>query len=255
MLVLPTFVGSAVSRKWVASLLVSVSVGLAGVEGVAALKLMFPCSIRLLPITGLLKLMTGAASTVMGAVIVVTPGEDTLRFAVPWATPVTEKVTESCPGATVAVAGTVATAVLSEERLNVIPPAGAAAEIVSATFVLLVAFTLIELGFNESVTVTVTLAESGANPVAVPVIEAEPIAAPVTCGFADGIKRPAGTNTLCVTEATAVLELVKLIVRPPVGAAKERLTGRLPLCPGPKTGTVPKLISFVVIVSGAVAVT
>src|SRR5271167_261344 len=103
---------------------------------------------------------------------------------------------------------------------------------VIVTFVVSVAFKLIEVGFNESVTVTVTFAVSGANPVAVALICAEPIAAPVTCGFAEGIKRPAGTKTLCVTEATAVLELVKLMVRPPVGAANERLTGKLLVCPG-----------------------
>src|SRR5260370_30800145 len=49
MLALPTFVWSAVSRKCVGSLLVRVSVGLAGVEGGAAPKLMPPGMIALFP--------------------------------------------------------------------------------------------------------------------------------------------------------------------------------------------------------------
>src|SRR5271163_1144959 len=152
-----------------------------------------------------------------------------------------------------AVAGTVATLGVSEVRLKVIPPAGAAAEMLRVTFTVVVAFTLMELGLNESVTVTVAPTVSGANPVAVPVICAEPMVTPVTWGFADGMVRPAGTNTLGVTVATAKLELAKLIVRPPVGAAKERLTGRLALCPGPSTGMVPKLTRLFVTVRGAVA--
>ena len=139
--------------------------------------------------------------------------------------------------------------------MKVIPPAGAAAEIVKVTLTDLVAFTPIDPGFKESVTVTVTLAESGAKPVAVALICAEPIAPPVTCGFAEGISKPAGTKTLGVTVAMELLELVKLIVRPPGGAAKERLTGRLALCAGPKTGIVPKLMRLLVTANGAVALT
>src|SRR5208282_1005985 len=198
-------------------------------------------------------LIAGAALTLMGAVRVVIPGEETLRFADPGVTPVTANVTLSCPCGTVAVAGTVATLGVSEARLNVIPPAGAAAEMVRVTLTVLVAFKLMEFGFKESVTVTATLALSGANPVAEPLICVVPMVAPVTWGFADGMSRPAGTKTLGVTVATAGLELAKLMVSPPVGAAKERLTGRLALCPGPSTGIVPKLIRLAVTVSGAVA--
>jgi hypothetical protein len=188
-----------------------------------------PVTIRLFPTIWLDKLMAGCTPTLIGAVIVVMPGEETLRFADPWATPVTGKVTVSCPCGTTTVDGTVAAAALSEARLNVIPPAGAAAEMVRVTFTVRVAFMLIELGLSESVTVTETLPESGANPVAVAVICVEPIITPVTWGFADGICKPAGTKTLGVTAATEGLELVKLMVRPPGGAANERLTGRLPL--------------------------
>jgi len=134
------------------------------------------------------------------------------------------------------------------------PPAGAAAEMVSVTLTDLWALTLIEPGVNVPVTVTETLAVSGANPVAVALICAEPIAPPVTCGFAEGMSKPAGTKTLGVTVATVAFVLVKLIVRPPVGAAKERLTGRLALCPGPRTGIVPKLMRLPVTANGAVAV-
>ena len=73
-----------------------------------------------------------------------------------------------------------ATAVLSEDRLNVMPPVGAPAEMFSVTLVVPVAFTLIEVGFSESVTVTVTVPVSGANPTAVAVICVAPIATAVT---------------------------------------------------------------------------
>src|ERR1700688_1238630 len=146
MLPLPTFVASAVSGKCVGSLLVRVRVGLGGVNGVAVSKLMLPWTIRLLPIIGLLRLIPGTGPTLIGAVIVVIPRDDTLRFAEPCATPVTAMVTLSCPCRTVAVAGTVATLIVSEEGLNVIPPAGAAAEMVRVTFIVLVALTLMEAG-------------------------------------------------------------------------------------------------------------
>src|ERR1700688_3142917 len=98
MLAVPTLVGSPVSRKCVGSLLVNVMVGLAGAEGGAALRLRLPCAIRLLPTIGVFRLMSGAAPTLMAAVIVVIPGDETLRFAVPCVTPVTANVAVSCPG-------------------------------------------------------------------------------------------------------------------------------------------------------------
>src|SRR5580704_1814075 len=151
MLAVPTFVESAVRRKCVGSLLVKVSVGLAGGGGAGALRLRFPWMIVLCPTIRAPTLIVGAGLTLMVVVIVVIPGEDKLRFAEPCATPVTVKVTVSCPCGTVTVAGTVATPVLSEAMLNVMPPAGAAAEIVRVTFAVLVAFTLIGLGLNEPV--------------------------------------------------------------------------------------------------------
>ena len=59
MLAVPTFVQSAVSRKCVGSLLVSVIVSL---EGGAAAKLTLPPTIRLLPTMGALTLIAGAAT-------------------------------------------------------------------------------------------------------------------------------------------------------------------------------------------------
>ncbi len=64
MLALPTFVWSAVSRKCVGSLLVRVSVGLAGVEGGAAPKLMPPGMIALFPAIVLIIFMGGAVTVV-----------------------------------------------------------------------------------------------------------------------------------------------------------------------------------------------
>src|SRR6266436_5806236 len=159
----------------------------------------------------------------------------------------------SCPCGTVTVAGTVAAAVLSEDRLNVMPPVGAAAEMASVTFAVLVAFTLMVLGFSESVTVTVTVPVSGANPTAVAANWVAPIATPVTWGFAAGTSRPAGTKTLGVIVATEVFALRKLMVRPFAGAGKDRLTGRLQLCPGAKLGIVPKLMTLLVTMRGAMA--
>ena len=255
MLAVPTFVGSAESKKWVGSLLVKVSVVLAGDNGAGAVRLMLPEITKLLPIAGAgtLTVIAGAGPTLMGAVMAVIPGDDTLRFAVPCATPVTANVTLSWPGGTVTLAGTVAAAVLSDERLNTMPAGGAAAEIDNVTFVVLVAFTLIELGLSESVTVTVTAAVSGANPAAVAVTCVAPIATPVTCGFAAGMNRPAGTKTLGEMVATELFALAKLMVNPLAGAAKDKLTGKLPLCPGANVGMVPKLIRLLVTASGAVA--
>jgi len=147
----------------------------------------------------------------------------------------------------------VAATVLSEARLKVIPPAGAGAEMVRVSVTVPVAFTLIGFGLTEAVTVTVTVAESGANPVAVAVICVAPMDTPVTWGFAAGMNSPAGTKTLGVIVATEVFALVKLMVRPPGGAAKERLTGRLPLWPGAKTGIVSKLMRLLVTVRGVEA--
>src|SRR5712691_8359955 len=107
---------------------------------------------RLFPTIQLDKDIAGAGLTVMGAVTVVMPVEVTLRFAEPWATPVTPKPTESCPAGTVTVAGTVAALTLSEARLKVIPPAGAGAEIVKVSMTVLVALKEMEVGLSEAVT-------------------------------------------------------------------------------------------------------
>ena len=65
------------------SLLVRVSDGLGDVDGGTSPKLMLAEVTRLLPITGTFTLIPGTGPTLMGAVIVVIPGEVTVTFAEP----------------------------------------------------------------------------------------------------------------------------------------------------------------------------
>ena len=69
---------------------------------------------------------------------------------------------------------------MSDARLKVMPPGGAAAETVRVAFAVLVAFTEMEVGLSEAVTVTATATVSGANPVAVAVTCVEPMVTAVT---------------------------------------------------------------------------
>ena len=62
MLAVPIFVGSAVSRKCVGSLLVRVSDGFGGVEGGGAAKLALPAMIKLFPTIPPLRLMVGVVT-------------------------------------------------------------------------------------------------------------------------------------------------------------------------------------------------
>jgi hypothetical protein len=96
----------------------------------------------------------GAAETVIGTVSVLIPAEVMVNIALPAATPVTGICALSPPAGTVTLAGTVATAVLLLERLNVMPPAGAGALIFNWMFVVRVAFRLSEVGLVDAVTVT-----------------------------------------------------------------------------------------------------
>ena len=110
-----------------------------------------------------------------------------------------------------------------------------------------------EVGVTEAVTVTWTDCVSGAKPVADAVMLALPIVTPVTCGFVDATFAPAGTKTLAVTVATAVLLLTKFTVTPPAGAGVERLKARLLVCAGASTRPVARLISLLVTVTLVVA--
>src|SRR5260370_9167729 len=108
------------------------------------------------------------------------------------------------------------------------PPAGAAAEMASVTFAVLVAFTLMVLGFSESVTVTVTVPVSGANPTAVAVNWVAPIATPVTWGFAAGTSRPAGDKTFGGVVATRGFARSEVMYKPCAGAGYRRAIGPVP---------------------------
>ena len=59
-------------------------------------------------------------------------------------------------------------------------------------------------GVKLNVRVTLTTLVSGANPAALAVIDAVPGVTPVICGFAAGMRTPAGMNTLGVIVATLV---------------------------------------------------
>jgi len=199
--------------------------------------------------------------TLTVAVAVVIPAELALMAVVPDAIPVTGTAIEVVPPRMVADKGTVAMPTLLEPRVNMIPPAGAGAEIVR--------FRLPAggdmgmervLGLNAAVTLTLAIATSGAYPVAVAVICVEPMVPPVTCGFAVGTVRPAAMKTLDgTTEASVVgaappgfAAVAKLTVTPPVGAATPRLSGRLTVWPGAMVGSTPRLISEAVEVTDAV---
>jgi len=154
----------------------------------------------------------------------------------------------------VAVGGTVAKFVLSIDKLNVIPfGCGAGADMPNVMLLVRVAGTPNGFGLNAAVTVTDTFAVSGAKPMAVAFTRVDPMVTPVTWGLAAGTISPAGTNTLGVIVATAVFALAKLIVRPPGGAANERLMGKLPDWPGARTGMAPKLMRLLVTVRGVEA--
>ena len=88
----PTTAGSVVSRKCAGSLLVSVMFCVTTGGTLSP-----PPGLKtvLLPTMKLLRVIAGGAPTLIGAVIVFIPGEDTLKFAVPCVTPVTPKATLS----------------------------------------------------------------------------------------------------------------------------------------------------------------
>jgi hypothetical protein len=103
------------------------------------------------------------------------PGLETVTFAVadtrlaplaritvdPGATPVTGTVVVVAEGANTAVAGTVATPVLSEARLTIKPPAGAGADNVSVRFLVVVPGMVRLVGEKRSVAFTCTACVAG----------------------------------------------------------------------------------------------
>jgi hypothetical protein len=106
-----------------------------------------------------------------------------------------------------------------------------------------------------AVVLTVTLRELGAKPVAVAVMFVVPTDTAVICGLVDGMIAPAGMKTLGVTVAAEGLALVRLTVRPPVGAGAPKVRGRLWVPPRVMVGIVPRLISEEVAVTEVDAVT
>ena len=170
-------------------------------------------------------LIGGVGSTLTGALACAMPVPLARTVVLPTATPVTGTATDVDPLATKTVDGTVATAVLSIDVLSVSPPAGAGDDRLSVMFDVRSAMTAkFVAGVKLNVSVTVTALVSGANPAALAVIDAVPGMTPVICGFAAGMRSPAGMNTLGVIVATLVSLLTNEIVTPPGGASMPRLT-------------------------------
>ena len=156
--------------------------------------------------------------------------------ALPTPVPVTFTLAVVDPAVNATVAGTVATAVFEELSVKLRPPVGAGAEMVRTTGVGVDSGMVVE-GGKDAVSETLTVRMSGANPAAEAVMVVEPYPTPVICGLVEGSLVPAGTTTLGVTVATAVLLLLKLTVTPPVGATTPRLKARLDVWPGATVGS------------------
>ena len=179
--------------------------------------------------------------------IVIVPGFPTVTLAVaskmlgplacitvePRATPVTGTFAVVAPAANATVAGTVATATLSELRLTVRPPAGAGAGKVNVRFCVVVPVIVRVFGVNAGVAFTCTVWLAGVYAGAVAVMFADPRPTPVTWGCVVGVVAPAGTVTLEVTVTLEGSLLVKVTVTPPAGAGVERVTANGTDCPAP----------------------
>jgi hypothetical protein len=154
------------------------------------------------------------------------------------------------PAANVTVAGTLATAGLSELRLIVNPAAGAGADRVTNTFCRARALMLILPGEKliESVTCTVWLADG--RPMVDAVMAADPKSNPVTWGGDAVVVAPAGISTLA--GFTVIFEgslLVNVIIMPDGGAGADKVTGKSTVCPTPTVrldgNTMPLTPAFV----------
>lgn len=140
---------------------------------------------------------------------------------------VMEKVAFVDPAATVTLAGTVATAVMLEERLTTIPPLGAASLRLTVPVEELPPGT--DLGFSDTddkVTGGMTVSEAVCVP---PAYEAESVpgveeVTTVVVTAKAAVGDPAGTVTLDGTAMTAVLLLDSDTTTPPGGAAPLSVT-------------------------------
>jgi hypothetical protein len=182
-----------------------------------------------------------ALATFTVPVASVIPVESARIVVLPAPTPVIGTGTLVPPWITVTLAGTVATAGLSDLSVNVMPPTGAGAEMFNVVFVEVVKLMFVVAGLNVAVTVTFATRVAGAKPGANAVIVDVPMTTPVTCGFAAGVCWPAGMKTLAVTVATVGALLVKVTVVPPGGAGLGRLRARLCIWPGATAGIIPRL--------------
>src|SRR5687767_17041 len=223
MLALPATLSAVASSTFDGSGLVIVTT--TPPAGAARPTVPFNCTWRSLPMVAFAMVIGGVGSTRTDALTCAIPVPLARIVVVPTATPVTGTPTDVEPAATKAVEGTVANVVLSIDVFNVSPPAGAGEDRPSVIFDVRPAITAkFVAGVRLKVSVTTTAFVSGANPAALAVMDVVPGVTPVICGFAAGIRTPAGMNTLGVTVAMFVSLLSNEIVTPPGGASMPRLT-------------------------------
>jgi hypothetical protein len=147
--------------------------------------------------------------------------------AEPTATPVTGTVMPAELAKEVTVAGTVATLVLLELRLTVIPLAGAGARFNVRSCVepaMIVRPNTGEKKLLPSLAVTRTWALPGVKPGADAVMLADPSLMPLTCGCVVEDVFLAAMKTLGVTVAVEVSLLASETVTPPAGAGADKVT-------------------------------
>jgi hypothetical protein len=147
---------------------------------------------------------------------------------------VTDRVTDAAPAATVALAGTAATAGLEDVRVTRAPPAGAAPFSATVAFKELVPTTLLGERVNEYATAEGVVVR--AAPRDTPALAAVMFVDPELDGGSVAIANvatvaPAATVRLGGTVARVVTELVSVTTAPPAGAGPLSVT--VPVAPYP----------------------
>jgi hypothetical protein len=162
------------------------------------------------------RLMAPGLVTVIDSVVLGMFGAAVLAVivAVPTDTPVTGTLTVVAPAAKFTVAGTVATDGVSELRLMVKPPAGAAPERFNTAFCVVTPVT-VRLGCAKlMVAFTCTVVLAGVIPVPDALMLAEPVLTPLTAGWFAGVVWPARIVMLAGEIVSLVVSLlVRAIVR------------------------------------------
>src|SRR5262245_4034862 len=153
-----------------------------------------------------------------------------------------EKFALSAPGATVTLAGTLATVVLLLDSVTMAPPVGAAEVNVTVPVLPAPPTTLVGL----TVTNDRLAGGGGGLTVSAAVREAPPKVPPIVTGVAavtaavvvdlPALSAPAATVTLAGTLATVVLLLDSVTMAPPVGAGEVNVA--VPVLPAPPTTLV-----------------